>query len=80
MSQGFFDKQQRDDLKEWKRIRSLGWIIQCGYADPEKMPANQMEWWPMTGDKKPQTKRMTKARTNKIAERIKQELGRVNNE
>jgi len=71
MVEGFFDKE----LREWKRVRSLGWIIQCGYADPEKMPANQMEWWPMAGDVMPKTPVLRKASRNKIAERIRQELG-----
>lgn len=76
MCQGFFD----NELRDWKRVRSLGWIIQCGYADPKKMPANQMEWWPMVGDVLPKQVRFTKAKQNKLAERIKQELGRLNNE
>lgn len=81
MSQGFFEKEERQELREWKRVRSLGWIIMCGYADPKDIPANQMEWWPMAGDEAPKPHRMTKSRQNKIAKRIKQELARgMNNE
>jgi hypothetical protein len=76
MVEGFFDKE----LREWKRVRSLGWIIQCGYADPEKMPENQMVWWPMAGDVMPKAPILSKAEQNKIASRIRQELGRVENE
>lgn len=74
MSQGFFDK----DLREWKRVRSLGWIIQCGYADPEKMPENQMVWWPLEGDSIPKKERfkITPAERKRIAERIQKEIGR----
>lgn len=75
MCQGFFDWDQEQEIREWKRIRSLGWNIVCGYADPTKLPQNQVEWWPMSGDVLPKAKRLTKARKLTIAQRIKQELG-----
>lgn len=73
MCEGFFD----NELREWKRVRALGWIVQCGYADPKKMPANQMEWWPMQGDviPKPVIMKMTKAKKSKIADLIKKQIG-----
>jgi hypothetical protein len=76
MCQGFFAKEQKQELKEWRRVRSLGWNIICGYADHTKLPANQMDWWPMEGDIMPKTRKISKARTQKLAERIKQELAK----
>ncbi|WP_240916348.1 hypothetical protein [Pedobacter sp. HDW13] len=74
MCEGYFDKE----LRAWKRTRSLAWTITLGYADPKDLPENQQVWWPMAGDVMPKrpTAKLTKAKQNKIAERIKAELER----
>ncbi|TDO21883.1 hypothetical protein [Pedobacter duraquae] len=74
MCEGFFSK----DAREWKRIRSLGWVILCGYADPQKAPESMLDWWPMEGDvkPKPESKRITKKRAAVLAKAIAAELER----
>lgn len=80
MCQGFVESEQKKEIQEWKRVRSLGWNIVCGYADPKSLPENQMVWWPMERDQLPKPKRLTKTRSKKIAERIRMEMGGAKDE
>lgn len=76
MCKGYFIRTQRDELKQMKMLRTLSWIIVCGYADPKKLPRNMQDWWPLDGDNKPKVMKMTKSFKNKIAAAIKAELER----
>lgn len=80
MCKGFSNMEQKRELREWKRIRSIGWTVLCGYADPKKLPKNQSEWWPMDGDEllklKPQ--KLTKARVKKIEDLAAIHLAKLN--
>lgn len=77
MCKGFSIKQQKHDLQEWRRIRSISWTVLCGYADPKKLPASQTEWWPIEGDQvhaPVKSRKMTKRQINRLAAAIKREL------
>jgi hypothetical protein len=76
MCKGYFIRMQREDLKQMKMLRTLSWIIVCGYADPKKLPRNMQDWWPLDGDVQPKGIKMTKSFKNKIANAIKAELER----
>lgn len=74
MCEGFFMKEARD----WKKIRTMGWIVYCGYADPKNAPSSMESWWPLEGDIVEKPKRTTKARQAKIDNIIAQTLQKLN--
>jgi hypothetical protein len=41
---------KRKKLNEAKVIRRTHWLILSSFADPKKLPANEMKWLPLEGD------------------------------
>lgn len=59
----------KNEAKELRRFRKLVWTITCGYADPKKLPANELVWWPLAGD--PKIRRLTQADTKRMANKFR---------
>ena len=59
----------QNEAKDLRRLRTLCWTITVGYADPKKLPANELVWWPIKGD--PVIRKLTPADTKRMANKFR---------